>query len=143
MSTRYRSKLIASTSVLAIALSTPHMVWAEEAKQEAQSSRLEEITVTARRVEENIQRVPTSVIAISEERISQANIVDLKDFQKVTPGFSTAGGIDGSFAFMRGQQGIASYFADVPYTLTVTGQYFDVGAIQVLKGPQGTLFGTS
>jgi iron complex outermembrane receptor protein len=143
MSKSYRSRLITGSSMLAIALSAPHAVLAQDTPQQAQVNRLEEITVTARRVEENIQRVPMSVLALSEDRFAAQNIVDLKDFQKITPGFNTAGGDEGGFSFMRGQQGIAAYFADAPYILGGTGQYFDVGTVQVLKGPQGTLFGAS
>jgi len=143
MSKSYRSSLITSTSALAIALSVTVTASAQDSAQQAQASRLEEITVTARRVEENIQRVPLSVVAVAEEKLTDMNIVDLKDFNKVAPGFLQPGTDTGAFAFMRGLQGIAPYFADAPFTLAGEGQYFDIGNVQVLKGPQGTLFGQS
>ncbi len=139
----YRSKLIASTSVLAIALSAPHAGWAGEAAQEAQASRLEEITVTARRVEENIQKVPLAVVAVSEDTLSDANIMNLEDLIKVTPGLVTQSGFQGTWFWLRGLQGVARFFADAPADPAITGAMFDIENFQLLKGPQGTLFGGS
>jgi len=138
----HRSRLIASTSVLAIALSTPFAASAQEGQQ-AQASRLEEITVTARRVEENIQRVPLAVVAVSEEKLATQNIVNLMDYQKVTPGLVTVSGYQGTWFWLRGLQGVARFFADAPADPAFTGAMFDVDNVQLLKGPQGTLFGGS
>lgn len=104
---------------------------------------IEDIIVSARRVEENVQRVPISVVSVSEDKIDALSLVDVRDLQKIVPGFQVHGSANGAFAFMRGLQGIASYFADAPVPRGITGQFFDVGSVQVLKGPQGTLFGTS
>ncbi len=142
MSSSYRLRLITSTSALAIALSVPPGAWAGEA-QEAQSGvRLEEITVTARRIEENVQKVPIAVTVISSEQLASKNISSYKDFMKVTPAFNTVTDT-GAFSFMRGLQGIVTFFADAPFMLRSAGGTLDVGSVQVLKGPQGTLFGAS
>ncbi len=142
MSSNYRLRLITSTSALAIALSVPPAAWAGEA-QEAQSGvTLEEITVTARRIEENVQKVPIAVTVISDAQLASKNISSYKDFMKVTPAFNTVNDT-GTFSFMRGLQGIVTFFADSPFMLRSAGQTFDVGSVQVLKGPQGTLFGAS
>jgi iron complex outermembrane receptor protein len=138
----HRSRLVASTSVLAIALSTPFAASAQESQQ-AQANRLEEITVTARRIEENVQRVPLAVIAMSEEKLQTQNIVNLMDFQKATPGLVTQAGYQGTWFWLRGLQGVARFFADAPADPAFTGAMFDVDNVQVLKGPQGTLFGGS
>lgn len=109
----------------------------------SETAGIEEIIVSARRVEENAQRVPISVVAVSEDKIDALSLVDVRDLQKIVPGFQVHGSANGTFSFMRGLQGIASYFADAPVPRGITGQFFDVGSVQVLKGPQGTLFGTS
>jgi len=136
----YKSYLIASTSVAAIALTVPQFAFAQD--QQAQVSRLEEITVTARRVEENLQEVPVAVTVITADQLASKNISSYKDFMKVTPAFNTVTDT-GAFSFMRGLQGIVTFFADAPFMLRSAGQTFDVGSVQVLKGPQGTLFGAS
>jgi len=138
----YKRSLVMSTSALAIALAAPSAGWAQEGQQAQNINRLEEITVTARRIEENIQKVPMAVLAFNEEKLQTQNIINFKDFQKITPAFSTVID-DGSFSFMRGLAGIVTFFADAPIISRATGQYFDVGNVQVLKGPQGTLFAAS
>jgi len=142
MSHSYKSSLIMSTSALAIALVAPSAGWAQDAQEAQSANRLEEITVTARRVEENVQRVPVAVTVFAPSQLQEQQIVGLKDFMKITPAFSVVTDT-GAFAFMRGLQGIVTFFADAPYNLKSTGQLFDVGSVQVLKGPQGTLFGAS
>jgi len=142
MSHSYRTSLITSTSALAIALAAPSAAWAQDAQQAQSVNRLEEITVTARRIEEDIQSVAVAVSVFSEDKLNSQSIIGLKDFQKVTTAFNVVTDT-GDYAFMRGLQGIVTFFADAPYTLKSSGQLFDVGNVQVLKGPQGTLFGAS
>jgi iron complex outermembrane receptor protein len=144
MHTGYKSQLIAGTSMLAIALSMPHAVSAQQAAgQQAQASRLEEITVTARRVEENIQKVPLAVVAVNEDVLTTQNILNLEDYIKVSPGLVSQAGFDGTWFWLRGLQGVARFFADAPADPAITGAMFDVTNVQLLKGPQGTLFGGS
>src|SRR5690606_19027766 len=57
--------------------------------QHAPAAAMEEIVVTARKVEENIQDVPVSVTAVSGEQIDDAVIFDFEDISLVTPGFTT------------------------------------------------------
>jgi iron complex outermembrane receptor protein len=102
-----------------------------------------EIIVTARRVEENIQRVPISVIALSENKMNEMSVFDTATLQKVVPGYSSSVGDSAQYVWMRGMLGVASQFADAPYTLRTEGNNYDIGAFQILKGPQGTRFGQS
>jgi len=106
-------------------------------------SRLEEVVVQARRKDEDAQDVPIAIQPVSAGDLESKGIVELSVFQKLIPSFSTAGGNRGNFAWLRGLQGIASYFADAPFVIRGAGQYFDVANVQVLKGPQGTLFGST
>lgn len=113
---------------------------------------LEEILVTARRREESLQAVPASVTAISGQTLAAEGVRNVIDLQFHTPGLTTVGAggsrTQTNFA-MRGQTqtyggafpGVASYFADVPLISQATASFLDIQSVQVLKGPQGTLFG--
>lgn len=112
-----------------------------------------DIIVTARRTSENIQSTPVSVTAFGTESLRQAQVRDTQDLLFKTPGVFLAGsgGRENSNFSIRGQSkalagnsapGVISYFADVPApTLGSSIATYDLGSVQVLKGPQGTLFG--
>jgi len=114
---------------------------------------VEELVVTARRREESIQTVPVSVQAFGAATIERQNIRSAIDLQRLTPGavFNGSGSDFNSTLTIRGQgrdvigpiaPSVQSYVNDV--SLPNWGAIvptFDVGSIQILKGPQGTLFG--
>jgi iron complex outermembrane recepter protein len=112
-----------------------------------------DIVVTARRTAENIQSTPVSVTAFGSESLRQAQIRDTQDLLFKTPGVFLAGsgGRENSNFSIRGQSkalagnsapGVISYFAEVPApTLGSSIPTYDLSSVQVLKGPQGTLFG--
>jgi iron complex outermembrane recepter protein len=116
---------------------------------------LEEVVVTARRREERIQDVPIAITAFTEQSLDEKAILDGFDLQKATPSLiaSTSGNrSDGLTYSMRGQSNpyggggasVTVYFADVPQAAGYAGApFFDLASIQVLAGPQGTLFGQS
>jgi iron complex outermembrane recepter protein len=114
---------------------------------------LDEIIVTARRREENVQTVPIAVSVLSSTELSRENIVSVADLTSHVPSLTvmsaTGGTPDASAFFIRGQgeayggsdPGVVSYFAEVPTIASGPGLIFDLNNIEVLKGPQGTLFG--
>jgi len=115
---------------------------------------LEEVLVTARRQSEPLQDVPLSVTAFDDARIQELNISDRTGLADYTPSlFAITGGYPREFAYfaLRGQgpafgsvPGVVTYFAEVPNLITIDGRvgtYFDLANVQVLAGPQGTLFG--
>src|SRR6202035_5883934 len=126
------------------------------------SDAIQEITVTAQRRTENMQDVPISIQALTGETLTQLNVTTFDDFIKYVPNVSTAGSGPGQNSiFMRGlsvgvtgQQGtgttgpipnVAVYLDEVSGALP--GRNMDVYAadierIEVLEGPQGTLFGS-
>jgi iron complex outermembrane recepter protein len=119
---------------------------------EQKSEQFEEVVVTARRSEESIQSVPVSITAFSAEDLRENSVVNPDDLQMNTPGvylFGASGRQNTTF-IIRGQSrglgsispGVIPYFADVPnpYLGNFVPQ-FDLSSVQVLKGPQGTLFG--
>lgn len=107
---------------------------------------LGDIVVTARRVNESVRRVPVTITAVTPEAISRNNITNVTDLQRIVPSYQ--GGakfVNNALAAgairIRGVPGVANYFADVPFPVSGRAVYFDVQNIQVLQGPQGTLFG--
>ncbi len=118
---------------------------------------LEEILVTARRQTENLQKVPTAVTSFSALALRQSNITLVTDIGRHTPSMSFAQstyGPLGAFVAIRGQRptdltitqspAVGFYVDDVyqPSTLSINSLGLDDAAsVEVLKGPQGTLYG--
>lgn len=113
---------------------------------------LEEIVVTARRRDESLQDVPLTVNAVSSEQIENLNIRHFEDLQGVVPGLTLAEDSLAPNASMRGVKydtfasgnnaTVEFYLNDAPYSsASVMQAMFDVGQVEVLHGPQGTLRG--
>jgi iron complex outermembrane receptor protein len=120
----------------------------------SEGAELQEVIVTARHERENLQSVPISLTALTSEDIRQKNIVSPDDFNTTVPGLTVAAtSLDrASVTYtIRGQgqilggpdPAVASYFNDVPTVVTSSGFLFDLENLEVLKGPQGTLFGVN
>jgi iron complex outermembrane receptor protein len=119
------------------------------------------IIVTARRIEERLQDVPISIAVVNQEQLSKANIVGVDDLVKIVPGLNVesryssetnAFSIRGFNQALRTTSTVGTYFADVVAPRGGAGAFpggdgagpgslFDLQNVQVLKGPQGTLFG--
>lgn len=115
---------------------------------------IETVVVTARRRAEDVQKIPVAVTAISGEELRQTETRSAMDLQELAPSLSVAanlGSRDSDVFTIRGQTqpfggadpGVQAYFAEVPFNPSGPGSYFDMDSIQVLNGPQGTLFGRS
>lgn len=113
-----------------------------------------DIIVEARRRDESVQDVPLVVNAVTSESLAKLNIRDLKDISSVVPGLSLVPGANGigGVATLRGVNfdvnasgnngTVEFYLNDAPITASVVLQsMYDVGQIEVLRGPQGTLRG--
>jgi iron complex outermembrane receptor protein len=121
----------------------------------------EEIVVTARRREESLQDIPIAVSAFSAQLLEDRQIGQTQDLERITPSlqFKPAGQLSGnsaaSVAFIRGvgqldptaavDPGVGTYMDEVYLGRAVGGQTdfgdVDVAGVEVLRGPQGTLFG--
>jgi iron complex outermembrane receptor protein len=113
------------------------------------------IIVTARRREESVQDVPLVVNVVAAETIEKLNLRDGTDVQTLVPGLqlrNEANGI-GASGQLRGLQydinasvgpSVAFYFNDAPIDGgSVLQAMYDIGQVEVLRGPQGTLRGTA
>lgn len=133
----------------------PAPLLAAETDASAERSRvIEEILVTARRREENVQDVPAAVSAFGARELQEQQISTPMDLQKITPSLGIGGvnsvfnrslsnySIRGVGQGLFGGAAVTSYFAEAPFGPTGPGfPFFDIKSVQVLKGPQGTLFG--
>lgn len=112
----------------------------------------EEVVVTARRRAEKLSKVPVSVTALSSKALTEKHITTEQDLQSSVPGL-TVYGVNSSNSLnfsLRGQSVDAFSFA-APAVLTYVNEFsvlsdsastlYDLASVQVLKGPQGTLFG--
>lgn len=154
---RTLSWLSASASVLAIAAASP--AFAQQQAQ-AQGLSLEEIVVTARKVEENLMTVPVAITAFSARDIETRNFKQLNDIANSTPSFRFENQQGGSGRNDRSTNALVfrGLFLSNNFGLTAGGQMFidgapiigaqpptitDVERIEILKGPQSAYFGRS
>jgi iron complex outermembrane receptor protein len=128
--------------------------------EDRSSNGLEEIIVTARRHAENAQQVPIAITVVSPAALQANNITTVQDVQYLVPSMTVTTGNVGQrdsanvairgqgYGSIAGQPAVAMYLNEVPIPTDFDGQlaggpglFFDMENVQVLKGPQGTLFG--
>lgn len=113
---------------------------------------LEEVIVTAQKREENLMDVPISVNAFSADQLDARGAVDARDLPQVTPGMTVTDQVGytvtyirgvGSDSFLAGESSVATYIDGVyyPFAHGLAQNFGSVERVEVLKGPQGTLFG--
>ncbi|HPF24757.1 MAG TPA: TonB-dependent receptor [Hyphomonas sp.] len=127
---------------------------AEEGASAQNSLKLGSITVTAQRREESANDVPMSIQAFGEEQLNILQVNDVGDLQALVPSFSVSQSYQGVPTYtLRGigfntinvsaTSTVGTYVDEVayPYPFMNSGPMFDIERVEVLKGPQGTLFG--
>jgi iron complex outermembrane recepter protein len=149
--------LLAGVSLLSIAMAAPAMAQdAAAAAAVEDSTAVDEIVVTARRREETLKDVPISVSVQTGQQLENRGAVDITALQRVTPNLTlqVSRGTNSTLtAFIRGvgqqdplwgfEPGVGLYVDDV-YIARPQGavlDIFDIDRIEVLRGPQGTLYG--
>jgi len=146
--------LLAGSASLAAIPTTPAK--AQAVNTAASDPQGDEIIVTARKREERLQTVPAAITAYTGEQLVQQSITKVTDLQYITPGLqlrTTASASAGATVAIRGQvqndttlaldQSVGTYVDDVYIARDIGNalDLLDVQSVQVLKGPQGTLFG--
>jgi iron complex outermembrane recepter protein len=138
----------------AVAALSPVVIHAADAAADEATGPLTEIVVTATRHEESLSKVPISVTAMTQDDLDVRGVKDFQDVARFTPGVD----IDNSGTNNISIRGIAStggagttgiYLDDTPIQMRALAfnpdealpKSFDIDRIEVLRGPQGTLFG--
>ena len=139
--------------LLGVVVLAPLPAFAQAAAPQASANSGDEIVVTAQRREERSLDVPVTVTSLSAAALQTANIQDLADIAKITPGlrFDFASGYSqptirgvGTAVVSSGAVGNVGIYIDgfySPNPIVSDMQLLKTHSIQVLKGPQGTLFG--
>lgn len=151
MCSRNLAVLATTASTFAIMAAHPALAQSSDQTTASTGAGLEEIVVTARRREEKAQAVPITISTLSQSAMEQQGIRSANDLNKDIPSIQLTGANQGtvSYAWIRGVPGVLGYFDQVPTVTTksigLNGNafFFDMDNVQVLKGPQGTLFGLS
>jgi iron complex outermembrane recepter protein len=144
----------------AVTRSDPDSNSAAYSASNSEKTRLDEIVVTARRREENINSVPVAITALTAADLRSKNVETAADLQNYVPSLSVSssgptrddytfairgmgptGGSGPGAVLGGGGTGVVAYFAEVPTTAAGPGLFYDLESVQVAEGPQGTLFG--
>lgn len=151
-----RGALLATTMMsVGAAVATP--AFAQAAAEEAQQGGIADIVVTARKSSENLQSVPVAVTALDSEALASKQVFEVTDLARTAPSLtiSTGGTGPASIVYLaiRGQaQNSPNSLSDTSVGIYIDGVYvarpivgnlgfLDLASAEVLRGPQGTLFG--
>ena len=152
------TKFLMGSSALCFALTgvahaQPKAETPAEAADDGTSPSLGDIVVTARRVSENLQRVPVAATVLTGDALDKQQVRRATDLQFNSPSLvitpDPLGGSSAPVFQLRGQTSplgtdntVVNYFADVPVdSRVIAAGIFDLASVQIIRGPQGTLFG--
>jgi iron complex outermembrane receptor protein len=158
MSVTYKSLIKATVAISSLCFA--NNAYAQDSAEEA-AGNANDIIVSARRIEERLQDVPISVLVVNQDQLSKANISSADELVRIIPGLNVesryssetnAFAIRGFNQALRTTAAVGTYFGEVVAPRGGAGAFpggdgagpgnlFDLQNVQVLKGPQGTLFG--
>lgn len=148
---RLSERALLASAIALICAPAVHAQPATGAQQRA--SIIEEITVTAQRRDESVQDVPIAVSAFSGAMLEDRQIITPSDLQMNAPNVSYTDTNFGSSSFSirgigrlvtatSGDAGVSIHTNDIPLPTNLpAAEFFDMERVEVLRGPQGTLFG--
>jgi len=128
------------------------------AQEEESSTALEEVIVTASRREEKLQDAAVAVTVLDVNELADSGLTGLPEILPLVPGVSVvdSGGPFNSSVYVRGinatlAAGVVSYVDDIPFGSSTVysnptpldGTLLDLSSLDVLRGPQGTLYGAA
>ena len=151
ISDRIKSLITLSPLALILAVAVDGVKVAQAQEEEA-TGVLEEVVVTGRKREENLQDVPASIVAIPAETIERANISAARDVTTRIPNVSLVESLSPTSTYIivrgiastRNSEPAVSMVVDgvqVGSATEISQSYYDVQQIELLKGPQGSLYG--
>ncbi len=124
------------------------------APAQAQSANVvEDVVITAERREQSLQDVPISATVLNADALSRQGVDNVSDLQQVSPSIAINTYNRSTFINIRGvgiaqsaptsSPGVAYYLngALIPHEQTIGGSFYDIGQVEILRGPQGTLSG--
>ena len=152
---RAAAQLMAAALACGSAASWADQQPAQPAEEATPSVGLQEVVVTATRREQSLSKVPISVTALTQESLDERGIKDFSEVARFTPGvnFDTSGTNNISIRGIAGTGGAGTtgiYIDDTPIQMRALAfspdealpKSFDIDRVEVLRGPQGTLFGS-
>lgn len=149
---RCKSMLHASAAIAAVSFATSALAQVvSPVAEEKSDSGLEEITVTATRRAVDLQEVPGTIVALTSASLKALNVEDVLDLPALVPGL-IAQASGGNNLFLRGIGSASTGFNEAQTAVYIDGLYLanpaasitsfnNIERIEVLKGPQGTLYG--
>ncbi len=164
---RAARRCVPLASAISAVLAGAPVAYAQQQQQSAGPvGALEEVVVTAQKRSENMQDVPVAIVALGTEKLEELHVQNLDDYVKYLPSVSYSRGQGqggngqpgASHVYMRGvvsganenhsgsQPSVGTYLDEQPVTTidgTVDVHVYDIARVEVLEGPQGTLYGAS
>jgi iron complex outermembrane receptor protein len=156
---RARTQLTPALVLMAVALSQANAQSVNESSPQSVANTpgpLDEIVVTAQKRSQSVGDVPMSITALTGAELTALGVLSTEDLARVVPGFSTVTSYYGSpVYYLRGvgyydtsvaARPAVTIYADeapIPYSVMALGTMLDLERVEVLKGPQGTLFGSN
>src|ERR1700744_200675 len=142
-----------TTAVLGVLVGISSLAQAQTVAEPAKPTEVSEVVVTAQRRSERLQDVPITVESVSADTMRTEGVNNIKDLTTVIPGLQIGDAVGFATPHLRGvgstalapgvESPIAIYVNGVYYASTTSSlfDFIDVDNVEVLKGPQGTLFG--
>lgn len=153
MSVSSLARACAGSASIALATWAISPAFAQDNAGATQNVGVEDIVVTAERREQNLQDVPISATVLNAEQMARRGVTSIADLQQVAPSVAINQVNRSTYVNIRGvgiaqtspssSPGIA-YYVDgqlIPHEQFISQSFYDVGSIEVLRGPQGTLTG--
>ncbi|MEE8527898.1 MAG: TonB-dependent receptor [Gammaproteobacteria bacterium] len=155
----YKIAVFVQVSVAALFLTVAGPTVAQDAG--ADDETIDEIIVTSRKMgAENLQKIPASISALDRTALEEMMVVDFEDFARQVPGLTFLDTAPGERKYVirgiqsAGQQNVAVYYDEVPLpgvqdsssdsgSQTTDLKLYDMERVEVLRGPQGTVFGAN
>lgn len=151
-----KTSLLAGFAIIGLSACNAPLAFAAAEQDRASDGRLEEIVVTAQRREEKLQDVPVSVTAVTAAKLEQQGVFNVNTLQQMAPALSVANFPGDNLTASISLRGLFSadglptvdptvgIYLDGVYIARASGanlNMIDVDRVEVLRGPQGTLFG--